>query len=149
MLFEVEGSFYRAFLAARDKDFFEAAWRPSRRSAFEDARERTVDVVFLLGTLAAFVVRRSFLSRRFRRLTLCRRREFHPSRRAFLSQWPVGRAHAVLATSNVLNLFLDKLPRFGRRSFSFQFSFARSSQSLFLWHHAASTVVYGVSSSLI
>jgi hypothetical protein len=36
-------------LAARDNDFFEAARRPSRRSAFEDARERIFEVFFFLA----------------------------------------------------------------------------------------------------
>ena len=84
-------------------------------------------------------VSRSFLSRLLRRLTLCGRREFHPlSPRLGQSDryGLLGRARAVLATSNVLNFFPDKLPGLRRRSSSFPFSFARSSQSLFLWHHA-------------
>jgi hypothetical protein len=136
---ELKGSCYRAFLAARDNDFFEAARRPSRRSAFEDARERIFEVFFflalwprLLSAAAFFLVSSDVLP--FAgggSLTPLSPRLGQSDRYGLL-----GRARAVLATSNVLNFFPDKLPGLHRRSFSFPFSLARSSQSLFLWHHA-------------
>ena len=39
----------RAFWAWRDNDFFEAARRRSRRRAFEDARERFLEIAFFLA----------------------------------------------------------------------------------------------------
>jgi hypothetical protein len=48
-LLEVEGLRYRAFLAWRDNEFFEAARRTSRRRAFEDAPERFFEIAFFLA----------------------------------------------------------------------------------------------------
>ena len=72
----------RAFWAWRDNDFFEAARRRSRRRAFEDARERFLEIAFFLALrprlpsprLSSWLLRTSSLSRGGR--------SFTPSRRA-------------------------------------------------------------------
>ena len=52
------------------------------------------------------------------------------------SLWPAWPSARRACHVELLNFFPDKLPGLRRRSFSFPFSLARSSQSLFLWHHA-------------
>ena len=81
-MLDLEGSCYRAFLAARDNDFFEAAWRPSRRSAFEDARERTLDVVFLLARWPRLLSAAAFFLVASDVLPFAGGGSFTPSRRA-------------------------------------------------------------------
>ena len=128
----------RAFWAWRDNDFFEAARRRSRRRAFEDARERFLEIALFLALrprlpsprLSSWLLRTSSLSRGGR--------SFTPSRRA------LERPIALPALSSArracrderAHLFPDELPCLGGRSLAFALGFTRSSESLLLGRHA-------------
>ena len=83
--------------------------------------------------------RRGFLPGCFGRLPSRGRRELHtfsPRLGKANSNRLLCRAHAVLAATNVLNLFPDELPCLGGRSLAFALGFTRSSESLLLGRHA-------------
>jgi hypothetical protein len=73
---------YRAFLAARDNDLFEAAPRPSRRRTCEDARERFFEVGFFFALWPRLASAAAFFRVASDVLPLVGGASFTPSRRA-------------------------------------------------------------------